>query len=186
MLSDDVKFPVLRHRHSPNAPLHKLPVCGRWSQVLAPHLESRKNTRRVLPVVSLPGELLCVTSSHCKPITVEEPMLLKSTFLFPVQLCLHVALVSDSNILFGPEVPSGMCAGNPSLLMTQPSSPSAQSCNYFCDVPRTCRYSLKEEIGNYIIYHFYCNCISNSYSELPLMLRPESVTGTVSICKLDV
>ena len=29
----------------------------------AAHLESRKDTRRVLPVVSLPGEFLCVTSS---------------------------------------------------------------------------------------------------------------------------
>ena len=124
--------------------------------------------------------------SRCKPIKVREPMLLKSTFIFPVQRYFHVFLVSDSNILFGPEVPSGMCAGNPSLLMTQPSSPSAQGCNSFCDVPRTCRYGVKEETGNYIIYHFYCNCISNSCSELLLMLRPESVTGTVSICKLDV
>ena len=36
MLPDDVKFPVLSHQHSPNPPLHKLPVCGRWSQVVAP------------------------------------------------------------------------------------------------------------------------------------------------------
>ena len=124
--------------------------------------------------------------SHCKPITVREPMLLKNTFMFPVQRHFRVALVSDSNILFGPEVPSGMCAGNPSLLMTQMSSPSAQGCNSFCGVPRTCRYSVKEETGAYIIYHFYCNCTSNSCSELLFMLRPEFVTGTVSICKLDV
>ena len=124
--------------------------------------------------------------SHCKPTTVKEPMLLKSTFMFPVQRYFRVALVSDSNILFGPEAPSGICAGNPSLLLTQTSSPAANDCNSFCDVHRACRYGVKEETGTYIIYHFYCNCISNSCSELLLMLRSESVTGIVSICKLDV
>ena len=76
VLPDDVKFPVLRHRHSPNPPLHKLLVCGRWSQVLAPHLDSRKDTRRVLPVVSLPGELLCVTS----PISVQSSQPAKAVY----------------------------------------------------------------------------------------------------------
>ena len=76
MLPDEVKFPVLSHRHSPNPPLHKLPVCGRWSQVLAPHLESRKDTRRVLPVVSLPGEFLCVTS----PISVQSSRPAKAVY----------------------------------------------------------------------------------------------------------
>ena len=76
MLPDGVQFPVLSHRHSPNPPRHKLPVCGRWSQVLAPHLESRKDTRRVLPVVSLPGEFLCVTY----PISVQSSRPAKAVY----------------------------------------------------------------------------------------------------------
>ena len=37
MLPDNVKFPVLSHRHSPNPPHHKpRPVCGRWSQMVDP------------------------------------------------------------------------------------------------------------------------------------------------------
>ena len=35
---------------------------------MAPHLESRNDTRRVLPVVFLPGEFSCVTS----PISVQS------------------------------------------------------------------------------------------------------------------
>ena len=89
VLPDGVKFPVLSHRHSPNPPLHKLPVCGRWSQVLATHLESRKDSRRVLPVACLPGEFLCVTS----PISVQSSRPAKAVYMETVTtiaLCMSV------------------------------------------------------------------------------------------------
>ena len=124
--------------------------------------------------------------SHCQHISIIEPMLLKSMFKFPVKGNVHVALISDSNIVFGPEVPRRMCAENPSLLMTHMSHTAVLSCNPFCEVPRTCRYGGKDENGSNNIHHFYCNCISNPCAELLLILRPESVTGTLSICKLDV
>ena len=49
-----VKFPVLGHRNSPNPSRDKLPVCGRWSQVVAPRWRVGKIPAEFYPSYSYP------------------------------------------------------------------------------------------------------------------------------------
>ena len=67
MLPVDVKFPVLSHRHSRNTPRHKLPVCGRQSQVVAPRWRVGMIPIEFYPSYSYPLNS-CVTS----PISVQS------------------------------------------------------------------------------------------------------------------
>ena len=126
--------------------------------------------------------------SSCKSSRINEPWLLKNIPVLPLRGYIHVALVSSANILFGPQVPQEMCTQTPSFVMTQTSPTAGRGCDPFCDVPNTCIYHGHDEFENsaHVIHHFFCNCISDSCSELLLMLRPESTTGQVSVCETYV
>ena len=126
--------------------------------------------------------------SFCKPFQIEESWLLKNIPVLPLRGYIHVAIVSSTDILFGPEVPQDMCTETPSLLMTQTSPTAGRGCDPFCDVPNTCIYDSGDEFEDSVsvIHHFFCNCISDSCNELLLMLRPESARGQMSVCETYV
>ena len=127
--------------------------------------------------------------SSCESIQVKESMLLRHIPMLPIRGYIHVTLATESSILFGPDVPHGMCAENPSLLMTQTFAKDSQSCdppNHFCEVPQTCKYVGNEEKRSYSFHNFYCKCIVESCGKFMLMLRPESARGRVSICEIRI
>ena len=127
-------------------------------------------------------------NSSCKSSRINEPLLLKNIPVLPMRGYIHVALVSSANILFGPQVPQDMCRQTPTFFMTQTSPTAWRGCDLFCDVLNACIYDDNDEIENsvHVIHHFFCNCISDSCSELLLMLRPESPRGQVSVCETYV
>ena len=125
--------------------------------------------------------------STCESISVDESVLLRNIPMLPVRGYIHVVLVSESSVLFGPDVPQGMCAENPSLLMTQTYAKDSRVCDPsypFCEVPQTCKYVGTEEKGNFIFHDFNCKCIIESCGKFMLMLRPESAREPVSVCEI--
>ena len=124
--------------------------------------------------------------STCESISVEESVLLRNVPMLPIRGYIHVVLVSESSVLFGPDVPQGMCAENPSLLMTQTYAKDSRVCDPsypFCEVPQTYKYSGNEEKRSHVFHHFYCKCIIKSCGKFMLMLRPESASEPVSVCE---
>ena len=127
--------------------------------------------------------------SSCESMQVKESMLLSHIPMLPIRGYIHVALATESSVLFGPDVPQGMCAKNPSLLMTQTFAKESQGCDPsypFCEVPQTCKYVGNKEKRSYISHSFYCKCIVESCGKFMLMLRPESASERVSVCEIKI
>ena len=120
--------------------------------------------------------------SSCESVSIKESVLLMNIPMFPVRGYLHMTLVSESSVLFGPDVPQGLCAENPSLMMTQTFANDRPDCNPsfpFCEVPHTCKYGGNKEKKKSHFHNFFCKCMIESCGKFMLMLRPESASERI-------